>query len=78
MKPKVPMSSPDLTDAERTAVLEVLNTPVLSMGHWLADFESAFVERTGRAHAIGGTQTRKTVQIYIARIHKTVACPYRR
>ncbi|HET6845573.1 MAG TPA: DegT/DnrJ/EryC1/StrS family aminotransferase [Anaerolineales bacterium] len=49
---KIQMSSPDLTDAESAAVLAVLKTPILSMGHWVQDFERAFVEYTGRAHAI--------------------------
>jgi perosamine synthetase len=49
---KIPMSSPDLTDAERQAVLEVLNTPTLSMGHCIQDFEQAFCELTGSRHAI--------------------------
>jgi perosamine synthetase len=48
----IQMSSPDLTAAERDAVLEVLQTPVLSMGRWVQDFERSFVEFTGRAHAI--------------------------
>jgi perosamine synthetase len=46
---KISMSSPDLTDAERSAVL---NTPTLSMGHWVADFENAFKGWSGRAEAI--------------------------
>ena len=48
----ISMSSPDLTDAERSAVLDVLNTPTLSMGHWVSDFENAFRKWTGRAEAI--------------------------
>jgi perosamine synthetase len=50
--PKIPMSAPDLTDAERDAVREVLSTPTLSMGHWANDFENAFLPRIGRAFAI--------------------------
>ena len=50
--PKIPMSSPDLTSAERNAVQDVLNTPTLSMGHWVNDFEKAFLPRIGRAHAV--------------------------
>lgn len=50
--PKIPMSSPDLTAAERDAVQDVLNTPTLSMGHWVNDFENAFLPRIGRAHAV--------------------------
>jgi perosamine synthetase len=49
---KITMSSPDLTDAERSAVQSVLNTPTLSMGHWVTDFENAFKKWSGRAHAI--------------------------
>jgi dTDP-4-amino-4,6-dideoxygalactose transaminase len=50
---KIPMSSPDLTDADRQAVIEVINTPILSMGQRILDFEYAFCEQTGRKHAIG-------------------------
>lgn len=48
-----PMSSPDLTDAERQAVLAVLNTPSLSMGPQIEAFEAAFRAFTGCLHAIG-------------------------
>jgi dTDP-4-amino-4,6-dideoxygalactose transaminase len=47
------MSSPDLTDAERQAVLGVLNTPSLSMGAQIEAFEAAFRRYSGAAHAIG-------------------------
>jgi perosamine synthetase len=49
---KIPMSAPDITNAERDAVLHVLGTPYLSMGHWITDFEDAFRTYTGRKHAI--------------------------
>ncbi|MGQ9826491.1 MAG: DegT/DnrJ/EryC1/StrS family aminotransferase [Roseiflexus sp.] len=42
----VPMSSPDITDAEREVVMRVLHTPVLSIGPYVQQFEqrlSAFV-----------------------------------
>ena len=48
----IPMSSPDLTDAERQAVANVLDTPILSMGQYVLDFERSFCERTGAKHAI--------------------------
>lgn len=51
-QPKVPMSSPDLTDADRQAVLDVLNTPILSMGQHTPAFEQAFCDLTGAKHAI--------------------------
>lgn len=50
---KVPMSSPDLTDAERGAVQDVLNTPILSMGRQIEAFEAAIRAHTGVRHAIG-------------------------
>ncbi len=52
MTHKIPMSSPDLTELERQAVQAVLNTPTLSMGHWVADFEKAFRDLSGLKHAI--------------------------
>ncbi|MGE5251471.1 MAG: DegT/DnrJ/EryC1/StrS family aminotransferase [Bacteroidota bacterium] len=51
-EPKVPMSSPDLTDADRQAVMDVLNTPHLSMGPHTPAFEQAFRDLTGASHAI--------------------------
>ena len=50
---KIRMSSPDLTDADRQAVLDVVNTPNLSMGPKIDAFEEAFRELTGAKHAIG-------------------------
>ena len=48
----IPMSSPDITDAERQAVLEVLRTPRLSMGPRLEAFEAGVARRVGAKHAI--------------------------
>ena len=50
---KIPMSSPDLTDADRQAVIDVIHTPNLSMGQRILDFEQAFCDQTGRVHAVG-------------------------
>jgi len=50
---KIPMSSPDLTDTDRQAVIDVINTPNLSMGQRILDFEQIFCQQTGRKHAIG-------------------------
>ena len=52
-KYRIPMSSPDLTDAEREAVAAVLRTPSLSMGSEITGFEAAFCAYTGLRHAIG-------------------------
>ena len=50
---EIPMSSPDLTDAERQAIAAVMQTPSLSMGDEIKEFEAAFSSFTGRQHAIG-------------------------
>lgn len=50
---KIRMSSPDLIESDRQAVLDVINTPNLSMGPKIEAFESAFCELTGAKHAIG-------------------------
>ena len=49
---KITMSSPDLTDADRQAVIDVINTPILSMGRFTIEFEKAFCDLTGAKHAI--------------------------
>jgi len=49
---KIPMSSPDLNDADRQAVINVINTPILSMGKYTTDFEKAFCDLTGAKYAI--------------------------
>ena len=49
---KVSLSSPDLTDAERQAVMAVLNTPNLSMGAEHRMFEDAVADYSGAKHAI--------------------------
>ena len=48
----ISMSAPDLTDAERRAVLEVLHTPALSMGPHIKAFEDAMCAYTGSKHAL--------------------------
>jgi dTDP-4-amino-4,6-dideoxygalactose transaminase len=49
----IPMSEPDITRAERAAVLEVLRSPTLSIGPRLELFERALASYIGTRHAIG-------------------------
>jgi perosamine synthetase len=49
---KISMSAPDLNDADRQAVINVINTPNLSMGKYTTDFEKAFCDYTGAKHAV--------------------------
>jgi len=51
--PKIPMSSPDIGQEERDAVLNVLNTNYLSMGPYIREFEQAICDYAGVKHAIG-------------------------
>ena len=51
-QPHIPMSSPDLTAAEREAVRQVLESPVLSMGAHTSAFEEAMRSYVGSQHAI--------------------------
>ena len=49
---KIPMSSPDLTDLERKAVMDVINTPILSLGPKVVEFEHAICDYSGAKHAV--------------------------
>lgn len=53
MLTKVPMSSPDITTAEIEAVMQVLHTPVLSIGPQITAFEQALADFVGLPYAIG-------------------------
>lgn len=52
VKPRVPMASPDITDAERAAVAEVMNTPVLSIGPQVIAFERELAGFVGATHGV--------------------------
>ncbi len=53
MSEPVPLSSPDITDAEIDAVTDVLRTDRLSIGPRLASFEQLCAQRAGRKHGVG-------------------------
>jgi len=50
---KINMSYPDLNDDDRNIVQAVLQTPNLSMGRYISEFEQAICKLTGSKHAIG-------------------------
>ena len=50
---QIPMSSPDITQAEIDAVLGVLGTAHLSIGPQIVQFEEAFAEYVGARYAVG-------------------------
>jgi dTDP-4-amino-4,6-dideoxygalactose transaminase len=49
----IPMSFPDLSEAERAAVNRVLQTPFLSIGPQITAFEQTVAAYVGTRHAIG-------------------------
>ena len=49
----IPLSAPDITDAEIDAVVAVLRTPRLSLGPKLREFEAAMGAYVGVPHAVG-------------------------
>ncbi|GAB4429696.1 MAG: DegT/DnrJ/EryC1/StrS family aminotransferase [Chloroflexi bacterium OHK40] len=50
---RIPMSSPDITEAELAAVTAVLRTPTLSIGPQIVAFEQACAAYVGARHAAG-------------------------
>lgn len=49
---KIPLSSPDITEKEKRAVLAVLDSPRLSLGPKVVEFEKKFIEYIGTKYAI--------------------------
>ena len=49
---KIPLSSPDINELDKEKVLEVLNTPNLSLGPKLDEFERKFADYVGSKYAI--------------------------
>jgi perosamine synthetase len=49
---RIPLSAPDISEADIEAVVRVLRTPSLSMGPKLEEFEQAFADYSGAPHAV--------------------------
>ena len=49
---RIPLAKPEITDADREAVMQVLQTPQLSFGPKVAEFEQAICDYTGRKYAV--------------------------
>jgi perosamine synthetase len=52
MAVKIPLSRPDISDAEIEAVSAVLRTPRLSLGDQLSEFENALARFVGSSHCV--------------------------
>ncbi|HWP41515.1 MAG TPA: DegT/DnrJ/EryC1/StrS family aminotransferase, partial [Tepidisphaeraceae bacterium] len=53
MSPVIPLSSPDITQREIDAVIDVLQTPTLSIGPKIQEFERQVARIASRRHAVG-------------------------
>ena len=52
MSLRIPLARPEITDADREAVMDVLRTPYLSMGPKVPEFEQAICDYTGSKYAV--------------------------
>ncbi len=52
MTPRIPLAKPEITEADREAVLKVLDTPHLSMGPRVREFEESIAAYLGGGHAV--------------------------
>src|ERR1700730_7670934 len=63
MKVRIPLAKPEITEADRDAVLSVLRTPYLSMGPKLAEFEQAICDYVGCKYAVAVNSGTSALQI---------------
>ena len=62
---RIPLAKPEITEADRDAVMEVLRTPYLSCGPKVAEFEGAVCDYTGAAHAVAVNSGTSALQLAI-------------
>lgn len=65
MSVRIPLAKPEITDADREAVMEVLRTPHLSTGPKLGEFERAICDHTGATHAVAVNSGTSALQLAI-------------
>jgi perosamine synthetase len=62
---RIPLAKPEITNADREAVMSVLRTPYLSMGPKVEEFERAICDYTGSAHAVAVNSGTSALQLAI-------------
>jgi len=62
---RIPLAKPEITDADREAVLDVLRTPYLSSGPKVQEFEQAICDYTGSQHAVALNSGTSALQIAV-------------
>jgi perosamine synthetase len=66
MKMRIPLARPEITEADREAVAEVLRTPYLSLGLKLGEFEQSICDYTGSPYAVAVNSGTSALQLAIA------------
>ena len=62
---QIPLARPEITDADREAVLEVLRTPHLSLGPKLREFEQGLCDYTGSRYAVAMNSGTSALQVVV-------------
>src|SRR6476661_8247145 len=62
---RIPLARPEITDADREAVMSVLRTPYLSTGPKVEEFERAICDYTRSAHAVAVNSGTSALQLAI-------------
>ena len=65
MKMRIPLAKPEITDADREAVMEVLRTPNLSSGPKVQEFEQAICDYAASKHAVAVNSGTSALQIAV-------------
>jgi perosamine synthetase len=65
MTVRIPLAKPEITDADRQTVLDVLRTPHLSMGPKLLEFEGAICEYTQSKFAVAVNSGTSALQLAV-------------
>jgi perosamine synthetase len=65
MTVRIPLARPEITDADRDAVMEVLRTPFLSTGPKVSEFERAICDYSGAGHGIAVNSGTSALQLAI-------------
>src|SRR5436190_19693177 len=62
---RIPLAKPEINDADRDAVLDVLRTPHLSSGPKVGEFEQAICDHTGCQYAVAVNSGTSALQIAV-------------
>jgi perosamine synthetase len=65
MKFRIPLAKPEITDADREAVIAVLCTPQLSCGPKVGEFEQSICDYTGSEYAVAVNSGTSALQIAV-------------